>query len=155
MSPIPKDTKTTVHVIRNIDALPPWLTLDELADFFHESLKPYEDTREDIRNALQYAFEASDGPNGFAALAIKEDRLAGSALVHFTPWSGYVPSHLLLFIAVHPSHRRCGIGQSLLETVIASCNGDIKLHVEHDNPAKRLYERAGFRSEYAEMRLAQ
>jgi ribosomal protein S18 acetylase RimI-like enzyme len=31
-------------------------------------------------------------------------------------------------------------------------NGDIALHVEYDNPAKNLYERAGFTSKYIEMR---
>ncbi|MDK2978441.1 MAG: hypothetical protein PWP52_1155, partial [Bacteroidales bacterium] len=30
---------------------------------------------------------------------------------------------------------------------------DVKLHVEYDNPAKRLYERLGMTTKYAEMRL--
>ncbi len=77
----------------------------------------------------------------------------GAAVVHFTPWSGYVPENLLLFIAVSPASRGRGIGRALLDAVVAECEGDIKLHVEHDNPAKRLYERAGFTSKYAEMRL--
>ena len=34
----------------------------------------------------------------------------------------------------------------------ASVEGDTKLHVEYDNPAKRLYERLGFENKYAEMR---
>ena len=45
-----------------------------------------------------------------------------------------------------------GIGGRLIEHCLGLCNGDVKLHVEYDNPAKRLYERLGFESKYAEMR---
>ena len=39
-----------------------------------------------------------------------------------------------------------------MDTAARLTEGDLALHVEYDNPAKRLYERLGFRSKYAEMR---
>lgn len=145
-----------LQLVRSSSNLPEAVGLDRLAAFLHHSLKPYEDTKEDIRRALSFVFEDADNPRGFIVLANSPSSgdLIGAAVVHFTPWAGYVPENLLLFIAVHPSCRKRGIGRALLDAVVADCEGDIKLHVEHRNPAKRLYERAGFTSKYAEMRLS-
>ena len=52
-------------------------------------------------------------------------------------------------IALMPDHRGQGIGSSLLATVVAEADAaglPIRLHVEPWNPAKRLYERLGFRT---------
>jgi len=38
---------------------------------------------------------------------------------------------------------------------IRMAHGAIALHVEPDNPAKKLYERLGFTNKYLEMRLTQ
>jgi len=53
---------------------------------------------------------------------------------------------------VEPDARGRGIGGSLIGRVFEECEGQVKLHVEHDNPARRLYERCGFKSKYLEMR---
>jgi ribosomal protein S18 acetylase RimI-like enzyme len=52
-------------------------------------------------------------------------------------------------IALVPSHRGQGIGSSLLADVTAEADAaalPVSLHVEPWNPAKRLYERLGFRT---------
>ncbi len=41
----------------------------------------------------------------------------------------------------------------LIKRSFEIADGDVKLHVEYDNPAKRLYERLGMTSKYAEMRF--
>lgn len=147
-------TKTRIEVIRDETALPEWLARDQLARFLHEVMKPYEDTLADIRSALSVVFDGEDSPGGFVVLGMGEDELLGAAVIHHTPWSGYVPENMLLFIGVRPEHRGRGLGRALIEEALANCEGDVKLHVEHDNPAKRLYERVGFTSKYAEMRYA-
>ncbi|MDI6402772.1 GNAT family N-acetyltransferase, partial [Balneolaceae bacterium ANBcel3] len=67
--------------------------------------------------------------------------------------SGFVPDNLLVYIAVDASTRGRGIGKSLMENAIEMADGDVALHVEPDNPAKRLYERIGFTNKYLEMRF--
>lgn len=57
------------------------------------------------------------------------------------------PEWCLLDIALIPEHRNCGIGTSLLRTLLAEAAAAAKpvlLHVETFNPARRLYERLGF-----------
>lgn len=147
-------TKPRIRVIRQEAAFPPWLTRRGLARFLHESMKPYEDDLSDIEKALTHVFENDATPGGFIVLATDGDELLGATVIHYTPWGGYVPENLLLFIAVRPEHRGQGLGRALIEEALANCDGDMKLHVEHDNPAKRLYERVGFTSKYAEMRYA-
>jgi len=115
-------------------------------------MAPYEDKLADIKSALSVIFDDTDHPGGFVVLGMEEDELLGAAVIHHTPWSGYVPENMLLFIGVRPEHRGQGLGRALIEEALAHCEGDVKLHVEYDNPAKRLYERLGFTSKYAEMR---
>jgi [ribosomal protein S18]-alanine N-acetyltransferase len=145
-------TRTAIQVVRDEAALPEGLSRDRLARFLHEVMKPYEDTLADIKSALSIALEDENGPGGFAVLGMDEDELIGAAVILRTPWSGYVPENMLLFIGVEPQHRGQGLGRALIEEALDHCEGDVKLHVEYDNPAKRLYERVGFTSKYAEMR---
>ncbi len=139
-------------MIQQETAFPQWLTRSGLARFLHESMKPYEDDLSDIERALAHVFERDANQGGFVVLATDEEEVLGAAVIHYTPWGGYVPENLLLFIAVRPEYRGQGLGRTLIEEALANCDGDMKLHVEHNNPAKRLYERVGFTSKYAEMR---
>lgn len=138
--------------IANLSELPAWISRDDVAQFFHTTMKPYNDTLEDVQAALDYAFVPGRGQGGFLVLVHRGQTLLGALLMLRTGMSGYVPEHILLFVSVVPETRGQGIGGELIRRSIAFCDGDVKLHVEYDNPAKRLYERLGFTSKYAEMR---
>lgn len=153
------DTATTETELRMLrvdsqDQLPEGLDLDRLVDFLHRSLKPYEDTPRDIRRGIEYALSQEPGQGGFAVLGMLDGRLAGALVMLETGMGGYIPENLLLFVAVDPQLRGRGLGRQIVEDALARCEGDVKLHVEYDNPAKRLYERIGFSSKYAEMRYS-
>jgi ribosomal-protein-alanine N-acetyltransferase len=64
-----------------------------------------------------------------------------------------IPENILVYIAVDDQHRGKGIGGKIMGMAIKMANGAIALHVEADNPAKKLYERLGFTNKYLEMRL--
>jgi ribosomal protein S18 acetylase RimI-like enzyme len=54
----------------------------------------------------------------------------------------------VLDIALLPEHRRAGIGGALLGALLAEADlagRPVRLHVERNNPAIRLYERLGFK----------
>ncbi len=65
----------------------------------------------------------------------------------------YIPENILVYIAVHRDQRGKGLGKKLMNETLLYAKGDIALHVEHDNPAKFLYEKIGFDNKYLEMRL--
>lgn len=134
-------------------ALPAWAPRERLVRFFHEVMKPYEDAPADVARGLDYGLGDAPGTGGFLLLAHRGGELVGGLLMLETGMKGYVPENLLLFIAVRPALRGRGIGGRLIDRARQRAEGAIKLHVEPDNPARRLYERKGFENPYLEMRM--
>lgn len=141
-----------VKVVNN-QSFPPWTDRIEIEKYFHETMKPYEDEIEHVHRALDYAFSSDAGRGGFLMLVHAKEKLLGALLMQRTGMSGYIPENILLFVTISPELRGKGVGRKLIEHSIQECDGDVKLHVEYDNPAKRLYERLGFKNKYADMRF--
>ena len=145
-------SKVEFFKVERGDEFPSWAKRFNVIDFFHNTMKPYEDEPTDIEHALDYAFSDEVGKGGFLMLTKVGERLGGALLMLNTGMKGYVPENILVFVTISPTLRGKGIGRKLIEKSITECEGDVKLHVEYDNPAKRLYERIGFSTKYAEMR---
>jgi len=140
--------------VSNEQAFPAWAEMSKVVDYFHDTMIPYEDKKEDIQAALDYIFSGDAGRGGFLMLVEKDQKLVGALLMQRTGMSGYIPENILLFVTISPELRGLGVGRKLIEHCISECDGDVKLHVEYDNPAKRLYERIGFENKYADMRFS-
>lgn len=136
----------------HLEELPDWAPREALERFFNEKMRPWHDRLEDVGRGLDYAFSDLPGMGGFVLVAGLEGRLVGGVTMLRTGMKGYIPENLLLFIGVDPELRNRGIGRALMDRAIAECDGSIKLHVEPENPAKRLYMRCGFEPKYVEMR---
>jgi len=128
------------------------ITREEFIDFLFTHLDRFGDPKEDINKCLNYAFSDEKSEGGFALAAFYENKLVGALIMNKTGMGGYIPEWILVYIAVDASYRGKGFGRQIVEEAIKLCDGDVKLHVEYDNPAKRLYERIGFTTKYAEMR---
>lgn len=123
-------------------------TDNRIVDFLHEHLDQYGDEKTDIHKSLQYVYNRG----GFITVGHEGDEIKGAVVINDTHMTGYIPDHILVYIAVDRSTRGKGFGRQLMDKVIDECHGDIALHVEPENPAKRLYERIGFTNKYLEMR---
>lgn len=127
--------------------------LDILTDFLYRNLDRYGDPPRDIRRAIEYALLDCETAGGFICVASEDGVLTGVVVVNRTGMEGYIPENILVYIAVSPECRGKGLGRFLLTETIGRAQGAIALHVEPDNPALRLYQRAGFTNKYLEMRL--
>jgi ribosomal protein S18 acetylase RimI-like enzyme len=131
---------------------PKGITIEQVVDFLYKHLDEFGDDRESIRLCIEHAFGATGLSGGFLLLAMEDDQLIGALVMNRTGMTRYIPENALVYVAVHREYRGRGIGATLIRNAIQQADGDMKLHVEYQNPAKRLYERLGFSSKYAEMR---
>ncbi len=128
------------------------ITRRDFIDFLHTHLGQYRDSPEAIGKAIDYAFSTAEGSGGFLLLARENGTPVGAVVINRTGMEGYIPENILVYIAVDERQRGKGFGKAIIERIQSECDGAIALHVEYDNPARRLYERLGFTSKYAEMR---
>ncbi len=128
------------------------LPRDEFIDFLFRHLDKFGDSKEAIGKSIDYAFSDEKGCGGFLLAAYNDDELIGVLVMNNTGMSGYIPENALVYVAVDSRFRGKGYGREIIDKAISMADGDVKLHVEYENPAKRLYERIGFTTKYAEMR---
>lgn len=125
----------------------------QVLEFLFKHLEQYGDARPDIQQCLDYARGRNWKPGGIIITAKDGVELTGAVIINFTGMKDYIPENILVYIATHNAYRGQGIGKELMQLAITHTEGNIALHVEPDNPAKKLYEKAGFTNKYLEMRL--
>lgn len=142
----------TLETLSTIDNAT-YLQKNEIADFLFLHLGQYGDPKDDIMKCLDYALDQSMHAGGFVVMARENGKILGALIMNKTGMSGYIPENILVYIAVDADQRGKGIGGKIMEMAIKMANGSIALHVEPENPARKLYERIGFTNKYLEMRL--
>lgn len=132
---------------------PTQLEINNIVNFLHESLEQYGDPKHDIEKAINYSIKLSSNNGGFTLAMRDKQKIIGVVVINKTGMSGYIPENILVYIAMDKNYRGQGIGKELMTKAISLTKGDIALHVEPENPARKLYEKLGFTAPYIEMRL--
>lgn len=130
-------------------------TQNAVVDFLFKSLEEYGDPKQDINKAIDYAqhkLYKDRTTGGNVLVALLDDKIVGAVVLNETGMGGYIPENILVYIATDPNYRGQGIGKKLMREAMDTVKGDIALHVEPENPAKKLYESLGFTNKYLEMR---
>ena len=122
-----------------------------IAQFLYTHLEEYGDKIEDILKCIDYVMDADKGGN--IVVGLDENKIVGVTILNNTNMKDFIPENILVYIAVDNSQRGKGFGKQLMQKAISISEGNIALHVEPDNPAKKLYEKLGFTNKYLEMRL--
>lgn len=126
-------------------------TNEAIADFLYKHLEQYGDEKADILKCIAYALDSKKG--GKIIVGIDDSKVVGVTILNATGMNGYIPENILVYIAVDNTKRGKGYGKKIMQKAIEVTDGAIALHVEPDNPAKKLYEKLGFTNKYLEMRL--
>jgi GNAT superfamily N-acetyltransferase len=124
----------------------------KLTSFLFDHLEQYGDEPSAIQKAILYA-NGHDTPGGYILELLDQQELISVAVINKTGMRDYIPENILVYLATHKDRRGQGLGSQLMEQMTQLVKGDIALHVEPDNPAKKLYEKFGFSNKYLEMRL--
>jgi ribosomal-protein-alanine N-acetyltransferase len=143
-----------IQLVQNEDELNKIESKQSIIDFLFTHLEKFGDDKKSIEKCIDYALSDQEGKGGFILTAYYEGKKAGVLIMNKTGMQGYIPENILVYIAVDAAHRGKGFGKQIIEKSFEIADGDVKLHVEYDNPAKRLYERIGFVNKYAEMRYS-
>ena len=122
-----------------------------VAQFLYTHLEEYGDKIEDILKCIDYVMNPDKGGN--IVVGLDENKIVGVTILNNTNMKDFIPENILVYIAVDNSQRGKGFGKQLMQKAISIAEGNIALHVEPDNPAKKLYEKLGFTNKYLEMRL--
>lgn len=131
--------------------IPADCSTETIVDFLFTHLEQYGDQKDAIQKCIDYVMNPEKG--GQIIIGKDEEKIVGITILNQTGMNGYIPENILVYIAVDNSVRGKGFGKKLMQKAIDSVEGDIALHVEPDNPAKKLYENLGFTNKYLEMRL--
>jgi ribosomal protein S18 acetylase RimI-like enzyme len=122
-----------------------------IAQFLFTHLEEYGDKIEDIIKCIDYVMNPLKGGN--IIVGLDTTKIVGVVILNNTGMKDFIPENILVYIAVDTSQRGKGYGKQLMQKAISIAEGNIALHVEPDNPAKKLYEKLGFTNKYLEMRL--
>lgn len=125
---------------------------EAIVDFLHIHLDQFGDPREDICKAVNYALKKTNSFGGYVLRLSDDKQIIGAVVVNRTGMDGYIPENILVYIAIDKNYRGQGLGKKLMQKAIETADGDVALHVEPDNPARKLYEKLGFTNKYIEMR---
>ncbi len=123
----------------------------KIVNFLYEHLDEFRDAKEDIAQCLEYV-NKEPGESGKVFLCQKGDEIQAVVVLNRTYMENFIPNYLLVYIATHKDVRGQGVGGKLISLVQKTIQAPIALHVEHENPAKKLYAKLGFTNKYTEMR---
>jgi threonine synthase len=123
------------------------IEVDDIVEMLNTWLMEYTDPEEEIKDAVENAFE-----NGYILAAIQNNDIKGISVIVNLGFKKFIPTYHLGYIATKQGIKGKGIATQLLSKAIEVTDGNISLHVDRDNKrAIKVYEKMGFKQSYIRM----
>lgn len=129
------------------------LEKNAIAGFLDKHLGEYNDTRENVLKAVEYALSKFPHQGGFLILSKEKEQIIGAAVVNKTNMEGYFPENILVYFAVHEERRGEGQGTELIKRCIQFTKGDLMVRGKLSAENKKLLTNLGFENPYQEFIL--
>lgn len=110
--------------------------------------------RQQVRDAIEYAIKHKPSFGGFVLTVLQDRQIIATVVVNRTGMEGYNAKNLFVYVTFHKDYCNDeAMIHEVMRSAIKHADGEIALHIEHDNPALQLYKKLGFREQYLELRL--
>jgi ribosomal-protein-alanine N-acetyltransferase len=120
------------------------LEKEAIINFLMAKLEEYQDSRDNVSRAVEYALSKFPHQGGFVIIARKDKDVVGVCVVNRTNFEGYLAENILVFLAIRPEERRKGVASEMLKQVKIYSKGSIAVRLKRDENVADLFRKSGF-----------
>ncbi len=120
------------------------LEKEAIINFLSSILNEYQDSRDNVSRAVEYALSKFPHQGGFVLIGRNADNIIGVCVVNRTNFEGYFAENILAFLAVGGQERRKGVATELLKQAKVYSKGSIAVRLKPDERVAELFIKSGF-----------
>ncbi|MDA9121069.1 GNAT family N-acetyltransferase [Flavobacteriales bacterium] len=120
------------------------LEKESIINFLMANLEEYQDSRDNVSRAVEYALSKFPHQGGFVLIARKDEDIIGICVVNRTNFEGYFAENIIAFLAICSEERRTGVATDLLKQVMVYSKGSIAARLKPDEKIADLFRKSGF-----------
>ena len=120
------------------------LEKEAIINFLMANLDEYQDSRDNVSRAVEYALSKFPHQGGFVLIARSVEKIIGVCVVNRTNFEGYFAENILAFLAVKSDERRKGVATEFLKQAKIYTKGSIAVRLKPDESVADLFRKSDF-----------
>lgn len=120
------------------------LEKEAIINFLMANLDEYQDSRDNVSRAVEYALSKFPHQGGFVLIGRVAEKIIGVCVVNRTNFEGYFAENILAFLAVNSEERRKGVATEFLKQAKIYTKGSIAVRLKPDEIVADLFRKSDF-----------